>query len=213
MQHGRRQLEPGPVNEIAQGVGGEPHGESLAQAAGIPHQPDFAPGRDQPKGLGQIPGHIPGDRSAGFLDWEQFRPPETIFAAGFPQHLPFRRQRLIAQVLPAPHPVRQLVVGEGFNVRASPNVRFSRHHHMEMPHAVPVRFQNAYPILITLGNDVGREGMPTRLDEIQVFSPLPKFPRGFRSSAAPWHTKDKVSSPTRLIPCFLTIPSTAVMSR
>src|ERR1017187_10374620 len=60
---------------------------------------------------------------------------------------------------------------------------------MEMPHAIPVRFQNANPILVTLGDDVGREGMPTHLDEIQVFSPLPQFPRGFRSSAAPWHPK------------------------
>ena len=55
MQHGRRQLEPGPVNEIAQGVGGEPHGESLAQTAGKPHQPVFAPSRDQAKGLREIP--------------------------------------------------------------------------------------------------------------------------------------------------------------
>ena len=49
MQHGRRQPEPGPVAEVAQGVWGEPHGESLAQTAGIPHQPVFAPGRDQPE--------------------------------------------------------------------------------------------------------------------------------------------------------------------
>ena len=31
--------------------------------------------------------------------------------------------------------------------------------------------------------------MPTRLDEIQVFGPLPQFPRGFRSPATTWHTK------------------------
>ena len=54
MQHGRRHLEPGPVKEIAQGVGGEPHSEFLAQTAGKPHQPVFAPSRDQPEGLRQV---------------------------------------------------------------------------------------------------------------------------------------------------------------
>ena len=67
---------------------------------------------------------ICGQKSFLLFSVISFRPPATILAAGFPQHLPFRRQRLIAQMLPAPQPVRQLVVGERFNVSAGPNVWF-----------------------------------------------------------------------------------------
>jgi hypothetical protein len=53
------------------------------------------------------------------------------------------------------HPRWQNVIGERFNISAGANVHLRRYNDMKMPNAVPMRFQNANPIRVTLGDDIG----------------------------------------------------------